>query len=119
MIDRSRSAGLKACSSNSQPLLEMSYAIARDAQLRALLVLQPDEDAAVDAGKQLVHETCVDDRRAMNPHEAARIQLFLELGDGVIHDVIAAVGDGKGQLVFGEKMRHARHFENRRPLADA
>ena len=55
----------------------------------------------------------------MNADEASRIERRLELAERVVDDVLASVRAGERQLVLREKVRHARHIEDRRAIADA
>src|SRR5258705_10282655 len=55
-----------SATSYPEPIFQRSHPIARDGQLGFLFVLQPDQYAAVDRGKQFLHEADVDDRRAMD-----------------------------------------------------
>jgi hypothetical protein len=105
--------------SNSQPCLQLPHAIARDVELGLLLVLQPDQHAAVDRGEELLHEGDVDDCRAMNAHEAPRIQARFELRQRVVDDVLVTVDDRERELVLGREVADPRDLQHRRPLADA
>src|SRR5438105_4981003 len=104
---------------NPQASLEIADAIARDVQLRLLLIFQPDDHAAVNGWKQLLNEADVDDGRAVDSDEAARIELLLELCERVVDCVLASVRDRQSQFVLREEMTDARGVENRRALADA
>ena len=49
----------------------------------------------------------------------ARIELLLQIGDGVVHHVILALYGGVGQLFLREEVRHFGEFENVNPVSQA
>src|SRR6185295_288554 len=86
--------------SDAEPLLQLPDAVAGDGELGLLVVLQAHQDAAVDRGEELLHERDVDDRRAMDAREAARVEARLELAQREVDDVLAAARAGECQLVL-------------------
>ena len=103
---------------DSQPIFEVAHPIPGHAELGFPVVFQPDEHP-IDARIQLGHKRQVGNRRSMDSDEAPRIQTLFQLHERVLNRVIAAAGDGKGQLVLREEMGDAPDLEDRRALADA
>src|SRR5215470_15423139 len=103
--------------SDAQSILQFTRPVAGDGKFSFLFVLEAHHKAAVNAGKQLLHERHIDNGGAVNPGKPPRVEPLLELGQREIDDVIAAMGAREGELVLRDEMADPCGLENCCPLA--
>src|SRR5262249_36779535 len=73
---------------NSEPFLHCRNPVARDGNLGALLILEPEEHLSAEPGVQLVYEGDIDQRGAMHSYEAPRLEFRFEFLNRMIDDVV-------------------------------
>ena len=90
---------------DSQARLQNADAIAGDGNLRALGVLEREDDLAGEPRIHLVNPLHIYQRGAVDAQKPGRIKPPLEFGDGLVNAMLASVRHSVGELVAGDKVR--------------
>src|SRR5580698_6305238 len=91
----------------AESCFEHTRSVARYRQLGFLWILQPRHHGAAEPGMQLEQMIEIQNYTPMDSNETRRIQFVFELGDGLIHDIIAFRRRREGELAAGEEVSHA------------
>ena len=97
--------------SDAQPRLKAPDPVPGHGQLGVPRVLERDRHLAGKPGIYFLDPVHIDQHRPMNAQETSRVEPVLELGDRLVHAVLAAIGDGIRQLVQRLEMRHRFEIE--------
>ena len=96
--------------SESQPGLQQTYAIAGNRNLRALGILERQNNLTRKPRIHLVDPVHIHKRRSVNAQKPAGIESLLEFCDRLIDAVLVPIDHCIGELVLGQKVRHGIEF---------